>query len=124
MEGCEVNPVIHVVPRAWIKAAGLQEFMPAMPAFRCDRPYELAAIADIELPMRNEGVTLDANGFNRDRMMRILMGIRVGDALPPIDVEASDPGQRPYRLRVGFHRFYASLTCRFSHIPVDIVPRL
>lgn len=79
-------------------------------------------IADIEPPLRT--VPLDANGFVHDRMVRILVGLRVGDALPPIFVEVADPGQRPYRLRCGVHRYYASRIFGFTHIPVDIVPRL
>jgi hypothetical protein len=84
----------------------------------------MMAIGDIEPPMRNEGVTLDANGFGRDRMLSILAGIRDGDALPPIDIETADPGQRPFRLRGGFHRFFAAVDLGFSHIPADIVERL
>jgi hypothetical protein len=45
-------------------------------------------------------------------------------AMPPIEVEKADPGQRPYRLRAGFHRFYASFTVGFSHVPAEIVERL
>jgi hypothetical protein len=87
-------------------------------------PPPLIAMAHIGPPKRNEGVILDANGFGRDRMIKILAGIRDGDALPPIDVEKADPGQRPYRLRGGFHRFYDSFDLGFSHIPADIVERL
>jgi hypothetical protein len=116
--------MIHTIPPEWIAIAGLKDFKPAASAFRCDLPHQLMAISDIERPMRAEGVTLDANGFNRERMMKILNGILANDALPPIDVEIADPGQRPYRLRSGFHRFYASFTCGFTHVPVDIVPRL
>jgi hypothetical protein len=114
----------HTIPPEWIAAAGLKDFVPAASAFRCDLPHQLMAISIIEPPMRNEGVTLDANGFNRERMLTILNGIRANDALPPIDVETADPSQRPYRLRGGFHRFYASMACGFTHIPVDVVPRL
>jgi hypothetical protein len=114
----------HTIPSEWIAAAGLKDFKSAASAFRCDLPHQLMAISAIGLPMRAEGVTLDANGFNRERMLKILSGIRANDPLPPIDVEIADPGQRPYRLRGGFHRFYASMTCGFTHIPVDVVPRL
>lgn len=89
--------MMHTVPAEWIGLAGLQGFKPATSAFRCDVLHELMAIADIERPKRKDGYTLDANGFRRERMMRVLTGIRAGDALPPIEVEISDPGQRPYR---------------------------
>jgi hypothetical protein len=113
----------HTIPSHWMAEAGMQSFVPKTQSFRCDEQHVLMAVVDIETPHRREGVTLDANGFGRERMLYILRGIRDGDPLPPIEVEIADPGQRPYRLRGGFHRFYASLTCRFSHIPVDIVPR-
>jgi hypothetical protein len=114
----------HRVPSEWIAEAGLHGFVPVTLGFHCEVPHVLMPLADIEPPMRNEGVTLDANGFGRERMMRILHGILASDRLPPIDVETADPPQRPYRLRSGFHRFYASCACGFSHIPVDIVPRI
>jgi hypothetical protein len=116
--------VIHRIPAEWLEEVGLQNLIVTGQGFRCEVPHVLIAIIDIEPPTRNEGVTLDANGFSHDRMTRILRGILDGDALPPINVEAADPGQRPYRLRGGFHRLYASRTCRFSHIPADIVQRL
>ena len=74
--------------------------------------------------MRNEGVTLDENGFRHDRMMTILRGIRDGASIPAIYIEAANPGQRRYRLRGGFHRYYASITVGFSHMPSSIVDRL
>jgi hypothetical protein len=116
--------MVHEIPPEWIEAVGVVAFQPTAQSYRCDVPHTLMALTDIDLPRRNEGVTLDANGFGRARMVRILEGIRDDEALPPIYVEPADPGQRRYRLRAGFHRFYASLSCGFSHIPVDIVERL
>jgi hypothetical protein len=78
--------------------------------FRCDEPHVCIALADIEVPMRNPGGTLDANGFRHDRMLRILVGVRDNHSIPPICVEQADPGHRPYRVRCGFHRYHASLT--------------
>ncbi len=112
----------HQVPDEWLIEAGVKNFVPSLASFRCDVPHELVALVDIETPLRRWDVILDANGFGRDRMLRILEGIRRGDALPPIDVEIGDA--RPYRLRAGFHRLYASLATGFSHVPAEIVPRL
>jgi hypothetical protein len=115
---------VHEIPSVWIAESGLQKFKPSRSAFRCDLPHILIALSEIEMPMRLPHATLDANGFSRERMMRILAGIRNDDAMPPIEVEKADPGQRPYRLRAGFHRFYASFTVGFSHVPAEIVERL
>lgn len=76
------------------------------------------------MPKRLEHVTKDANGFEHKRMMDILFGIKKDESLPPIEIEIADPGQRKYRLRDGFHRFYASFDLKFTHIPCDEVPRL
>jgi hypothetical protein len=122
--GLDRTPMMHTIPSEWIAEAQMQDFKASTPAFRCDMAHTLIALSDIEPPLRNEGVILDANGFRHNRMVRILVGLRVGDALPPIDVEIADLGRLPYRLRGGVHRYYASRTFGFTHIPVDIVPRL
>jgi hypothetical protein len=110
------------IPPEWLTEAGLQNFVAIQPSFRCTAPHVLIALADIERVVRT--VALDANGFCRKRMMRILVGIRDDDAIPPIYVEKADPDQRPYRLREGVHRLYASITLGFSHAPAEIIERL
>jgi hypothetical protein len=65
-------------------------------------------------------VPLDCNGFAHDRMIRILVGIRIGCAFPPIPIERIEHGAHLYRLRDGTHRFYASRTLGFSHVPAEI----
>jgi hypothetical protein len=110
------------IPAEWLAEAGMQSFTPGRSSFLCDQPHVLIPLADIEQPVRI--VPLDANGFARDRLLRILVGIRDDHFIPPIDVEIADPGQRPYRLRGGVHRYCASLGLGFSHVPADIVERL
>jgi hypothetical protein len=114
----------HSVPLDWLLQAGVTDLRPLRRSFRCEVDHTLVALDDIERPMRRPDIVLDANGFGRDRMMRILLGIRADDALPPIEIERADPGQRPFRLRAGFHRYYASIALGFPLIPVEIVPRL
>jgi len=111
--------VSMTVPASWLSEAGLQGFVPTRQAFRCDEPHIIISIANIEKMIRS--VPLDMNGFRRDRMMRVLTGIRDDDALPPIPVQRADQGPLPYRLRDGTHRFYASLALGFSHIPAVLV---
>lgn len=82
------------------------------------------ALADIEVPLRNTSRPLDANGFDHKRMVDILTGIRSGVSLPAIYIEVGDPGQRPYRVRGGVHRYHASLVLGFSHVPAEIVERI
>jgi hypothetical protein len=112
-----------IVPPEWMAEAGVRNFKPMRRAYSCDDPHECIALADIEVPLRNSGVPLDANGFRHDRMVRLLTGIRDNVSLPAIFIERADPGQRPYRVREGVHRYHASLALGFSHVPAEIVPR-
>jgi hypothetical protein len=113
----------HDIPPEWLREAGLQHFTPSTPGYRCDTEHESIAMSDIEPCKRLEGVVLDANGFNRQRMIKILVGIRDGESLPPIIIWPAEPGLWRFALRDGFHRFYAARTLKFSHIPVDIIER-
>jgi hypothetical protein len=112
----------HMIPDDWLSEAGLVGFVPSQRSFRCDEPHVLVPLVAIEPIMRNEGVTLDANGFRRDRMMSILHGIRRSESIPPIEVEIACAQRRTYRLRDGFHRYYASFWLNFEAVPADIVP--
>jgi hypothetical protein len=114
---------VHQVPGDWLINAGLRNFKPSRCSYRCESPHVLLALTDTEPPLRNADVKLDANGFCRNRMRRILVGIRQDDSMPPIRVEPADPGQRPYRVREGFRRYYASHAVGFSHVPAEIVDR-
>jgi hypothetical protein len=85
------------IPAEWLAEARLQSFYPVRPGFVCDAPEAvLIPLADIEPPMRFDGYSLDANGFDHKRMGRLLEGIRDNVSLPPIFVELGDPGQRKY----------------------------
>jgi hypothetical protein len=97
---------------------GVLNFAPKSPAFRCTEPHVLIALEEIEPAVRT--VPLDANGFRHDRLIRILVGIRIGCALPPIPVERTEQGPYRYRLRNGTHRLYASRALGFSHVPAEI----
>lgn len=111
-----------IIPCEWLAEAGVHDFRPPpnQLGFRCDAPHTLVQLAGIELPLRRSGFPLDANGFRYDRMVRLLAGIRGDAALPPICIEPADPG----RVRSGVHRYHASLTLGFSHVPAEIVERL
>jgi hypothetical protein len=113
-----------IIPPEWLVEANVQNFKPTRPGFRCDADHVLIALADIEVPLRNSGYPLDANGFRHDRMVRLLTGIRDDVSLPAIYVERGGLGQRRYRVRVGVHRYHASLALGFSHVPAEIVERL
>jgi hypothetical protein len=105
------------IPPAWLVDAGVQDYVPNRPSYRCTAPHVLIATAHIERVVRTR--PLDANGFCRDRMIRILAGIRDDDdIIPPVPLWEIGAGR--YRLRDGTHRFYASLALGFSHLPSEM----
>jgi hypothetical protein len=108
------------IPPEWLSDAGLQHFVTTGLSFRCTAPHVLIPLSHIERVVRS--LPLDGNGFCRERMMRLLVGIHdCDDIVPPVPVEPIELSQcRMYRLRDGTHRFYASLTLGFSHLPCDI----
>lgn len=107
------------IPLEWLAEVGLQDFRPPRTAIQCGAPHELIALAEIEPLVRL--VPIDANGFRRSKMMPVLEMIR--DDLPskdPIQV-IRQFGEWPYRLHDGVHRFYASRTLGFTHVPAEII---
>jgi hypothetical protein len=117
-------PQSMIIPPEWLVEAGVQSFKPTRPGFRCDDPdHRLFALADIEPPVRFSGYPLSANGFDHDRMVRLLTGIRGGVALPHILIEAAEGGDRQYRVHQGLHRYHASRTLGFSHVPAEVIDR-
>ena len=114
---------VHQIPDDWWQESGLNDFKPSRNGFRCDMPHELVRISEIEPPLRDVGVTRDANGFRRNATMEILRGFLREESIPPIRVEVADPGPWRYRVRDGFHRYHSSLAAGFTHIPVEVVDR-
>jgi hypothetical protein len=106
------------IPAEWLREAGVLNFTPTGLSYRCIAPHVLLALADIEPVLRTK--PLDSNGFAHHRMIRVLIGIRDGAALPPVPVERIEQRAPLYRMRDGTHRFYASLILGFSHVPVEI----
>jgi hypothetical protein len=111
----------HQIPAEWLATAEMQNFKPSRSSYRCDQPKTLIPLASIEPPKRDAGVIFDANGFKRDRVMKILAGIKDDANILPVKIVEGGP---PFRLYDGFHRFYASLAAGFSHIPAVVVASL
>jgi hypothetical protein len=107
------------VPPEWLAEAGLQNFKPVRPSILCAARHELIALGEIEPFVRL--VPIDANGFRRSKMMPVLEMIR--DDRPskePIQV-IRQAGQWRYRLHDGVHRYYASRTLGFTHVPAEVI---
>lgn len=114
-------PITMQIPAEWLAEAGMQDFRPQRPAFQCAGLHGLIALTYIEPIVRS--VPLDANGFRKSKMMPVLEMIR--DDIPckkPVYVAQQSGKQWPFFLKDGLHRFYASRTLGFTHIPIGIVP--
>jgi hypothetical protein len=114
-----MSGVTMEIPPEWLVEAGLQDFTPPRSAIRCAVPHELVAIADIEPFVRQ--VALDANGFRKSKIMPVLELVRddrlFADALQVV----RQVGQWQFGLHNGVHRFYASRTLGFTHVPAEVV---
>lgn len=119
------------LPDEWWAAAGMAGFSPPGRAYMHDpaaypHAFEVA-IADVE-PLYHRRAShgmfndnpLDG-GMADFRVTRILAGFRTGAALPPVNVERAQIGAaRPYVLKHGAHRLYASIAAGYTHIPAQI----
>jgi len=117
------EPAAFEIPAEWIEAAGLRGFVPGYETYRVvpdpEWPNLIIPFERIETPVRATGV----QWFDRERMISILRGIAAGASLPPIRVhELPNPTPRPYGLRDGFHRFYASAAAGFKAVPATNLP--
>lgn len=108
------------IPVDWLTEVGLLGFTPPRSAIQCVAPHILIALSEIEPLVRS--VPLDANGFRRSKMLPVLEMIR--DDVPcdkPIYIARQSGKRWPYFLRDGMHRFYASRTLGFTHVPADVI---
>lgn len=119
-----------VLEDEWWAEAEMAGFSPASNAYRTDlslskggEPILEVRIADVGPvgPVRcSIGIFRDSeDGIPaRERVLKILRGFRLGDAIPPVQVVECGPGsQHRYKLTAGIHRFYCSLAAGFTHVP-------
>src|SRR5579863_8098889 len=113
---------------AWWREAQMDGFCPSEPSYRAG-PYpfkhrvHLIPIADVGPVRRSPGVQLfnddrDSGLTARERVVRILRGVRLGQLIPPIEIVAggADYGSA-YKLIAGTHRLYCSLAVEFTMMP-------
>jgi hypothetical protein len=127
-------PIEFEILDDWWSDAGMVDFAPAALAYNAmpppypseamlpdDIPSVLVLLRDIKPIDRNlkgiVGVRLFAS---KERLVRILTGIRENIQLPPIQVVEDEEDGHVYRLCHGVHRFYASVAAGFTHIPAVI----
>jgi len=116
-------PAEFEIPDEWWNEAGMAEFNRNSPAYRSKEAAGLIRLSDIEPPFRFRAHELSFRGFNRERLIAVLRGIATGDDIPPVplktiltDDELLGPPFR-YRVRDGYHRYYASVAVGFEFLP-------
>jgi hypothetical protein len=111
----------------WLTDAGLIDFRSAATSYNSTSPNELKAIREIEPPVRFHTCPKDWLGFDRERLVNVMRGIVSGAEIPPVSVRQFphehdfwNEGQYRFRVRDGFHRYYASIAAGFEFLPVLI----
>lgn len=79
---------------------------------------DVVLLSDIEPPTRSSGVP----PFKKYKMVPVLLGFLSPEcALPPVEVNALPPSERyRFRVRNGYHRYYASVAVGYTKLPVVI----
>ena len=112
---------------AWLVKAGMVGFTPSTQAYpvpHCesvDGNFLEVATQDIQgvsEQRRQGGIFRDSpEGTAQDRVVRILQGFRLGDALPAVEVVKTSVTSPRYKLTHGTHRLYCSVAVGFTHVP-------
>lgn len=96
-------------------------FKPTSKAYRTDEDCNEASIEDVGPVSRVSGIGIfndGDEGSTRDRVIRILQGFRLGEAIPPVSIIAGHACYpHRYKLTHGVHRLYCSLAAGFTHVP-------
>ena len=119
-------PCEFEIPDVWLDEAGAVGFVPTTMAYRSMPEAILVPITAIEPPYRVPTVPKDWRGFDRSRFVSVLTGIVTAAEIEPIPllelpVFEMAPNTYRFRVRNGFHRFYASVVAGFECLSAVIV---
>ena len=120
-------PCEFEIPDEWWVDAGMAGFTPTAQAYRSSTGAELVPLTQIEPPYRNPTVAKDWRGFDRERMISVLRGIATGAEIEPVPLLLLPsgtflfPAPYGYRVKDGFHRFYASIAAGFECLPGGVM---
>jgi|SRR5882757_11510172 hypothetical protein len=119
-------PFEFEMPDDWLIEAGAVGFKPTTTAYRSPSNTMLVPLIAIEPPYRVSTVTKDWRGFDRRRFVSVLKGIVTAAEIEPVPllqlpVFEFAPNTYRFRVRNGFHRFYASIVAGFECLPAVIV---
>lgn len=118
-------PCEFEIPDEWWAEAGMVGFAPKNSAYRWSIAAELVPLQTILPPPRHPTAPKDRHGFERARLVSLLKGIATGAEIEPVpllEFPQHDVWPMPYQYRVrdGFHRFYASIAAGFECLPAEI----
>jgi hypothetical protein len=118
-------PCEFEIPEAWLAEAGMPGFARAASAYRSTPAATPVPLREIEPPYRTPWTPRDGSGFDRARLVSVLKGIATGVEIEPVPLmklPATDfpPAPYGYRVRDGYHRFYASIAAGFECLPAVI----
>jgi len=107
------------IPDDWWTEAGMSGFVAPGRAYRSTGTAVPVSLREIEPPFRLPECMIDWNGFNRPRLISILKGFVAATEIAPVPLirlASTDfpPAPFDYRVRNGFHRFYASVAAGFE----------
>jgi hypothetical protein len=116
-------PCEFEIPDGWLHEAGMDGFTRSAPAYHSTTTAVPVSLREIEPPYRTP--EKDWRGFDRARLISVLTGIATGAEIEPVPLLKLPPGDFPappyrYRVRNGFHRFYASIAAGFECLPAEI----
>ena len=116
-------PCEFEIPDDWLREAGAIGFTPITTSYRSRPGTTLVPLTAIEPVPRL--VKKDFRGFERNRLIRLLQGFVSADEIEPVplsELPLLEFAPTPYRFRVrnGFHRFYASIAVGYEHLPASI----
>jgi hypothetical protein len=119
-------PFEFEIPDDWLIKADAVGFKPTTTAYRSTSKAMLVPLVAVEPPYRVLTVVKDWRGFDRGRFISVLKGIVTAAEIEPVPllqlpVFEFAPNTYRFRVRDGFHRFYASIVAGFERLPAVII---
>ena len=112
-------PCEFEIPDVWLTEAGMDGFTRTARAYRSTASAVAVPLREIEPPYRTPWTPKEGRGFERTRLVSVLSAIAKGTEMEPVPLlklPAADfpPAPYAYRVRDGYHRFFASIAAGFE----------
>ena len=111
------------IPDRWLRASDVKNFSASAASFVASTnitwPTSTVPLIEVGAPIRDFGI----KWFDEDRMISVLRGMIHGNVLPPLEAhEPPHTNHFKYKVRDGFHRYYASAALGFDYLPISLRP--